>query len=105
MKNTNPQTNKTRAHLPGSTDKQDLENQRFEIERFCQSHGLPEPCWVEDVVSGSKELADRKIGPLLAELDRGDTLVVSEVSRISRRLLDIMEVLKLVTVQVLGRVS
>lgn len=78
------------AYVRVSTDKQDLENQRYEIAQFL---GI-EPEWVEDVVSGSKELQDRKIGALLESLSPGDTLVVSEVSRISRRLLDVMEVLK-----------
>lgn len=81
---------RTVAYVRVSTDKQDLENQRYEVRRFL---GF-EPEWAEDVVSGSKSLEERKIGALLESLAPGDTLIVSEVSRISRRLLDVMEVLK-----------
>lgn len=79
------------AYIRVSTNKQDLENQRYEIVKLL---GGVEPEWVEDVVSGSRDLEDRKISALLDSLSPGDTLVVSEVSRISRRMLDIMEVLK-----------
>lgn len=82
--------NRTVAYIRVSTDKQDIENQRFEVQRFL---GF-EPEWVEDVVSGSKDMHERKLGALLESLKPGDTLVVSEVSRISRRMLDIMEALK-----------
>src|SRR4051794_39806110 len=95
MNSTNPTTGRTVAYVRVSTHKQDLENQRFEINRFAEQRGYTVDEWSEDVVSGSKDLAVRKIGPLLDSLDRGDVLIVSEVSRISRRLLDIMEVLKL----------
>lgn len=79
------------AYVRVSTEKQDLENQKYEIINLL---GGIEPEWVEDVVSGSKDLEDRKISGVLESLSHGDTLVVSEVSRISRRMLDIMEVLK-----------
>jgi putative DNA-invertase from lambdoid prophage Rac len=83
------------AYIRVSTDKQDLDNQRYAITEFCTERGYDEPRWVNDVVSGSKALGDRKIGKLLDELVSGDVLIVSEVSRLSRRLLDVMEVLKL----------
>lgn len=79
------------AYIRVSTDRQDIENQRFEVRQFL--NGV-EPEWVEDVVSGSKDLYDRKIGALIQSLSPGDTLIVSEVSRISRHMFDIMEVLK-----------
>jgi DNA invertase Pin-like site-specific DNA recombinase len=73
-----------------STDKQDLENQRFEIERFCQQRGYVVDQWDQEVVSGTIKVKDRKLSEVLDQLDTGDTLIVSEVSRLSRKLSTIL---------------
>lgn len=39
-----------------SSDKQTLENQRFEIERFTCVEGLKVDEWVEETISGTKAL-------------------------------------------------
>ena len=75
------------AYVRVSTDKQDLENQRYEVTQFLGY----EPEWVEDVISGSKGLHERKIGAVLESLSPGDTLIVSEVSRISRQLMEVLK--------------
>ena len=36
-----------------STDKQTVENQRFEIENFCGSKGIKINCWIEETESGT----------------------------------------------------
>lgn len=82
------------AYVRVSTGKQETENQRFEIERFCAERGFTDVEYVDEVVSGSTELHERKLGELLETLSRGDTLIVSEVSRISRRLFAVMSTLE-----------
>lgn len=84
---------KTTAYLRVSTDKQTLENQRSEIRRFTDKNGLLIDCWVEEVVSGKVKDSDRKLGYTLRRLKKGDTLIVSELSRLSRTLLDIMSIM------------
>lgn len=49
--------------------------------------------WVTEVVSGKKKEHDRKLGRLLKSLKKGDILIVTELSRLSRTLLDIMSIL------------
>jgi len=78
------------AYVRVSTDKQELENQRFEIERFCQQRGYMVDRWEQEVISGTIKVKDRKVGALLDSLSNGDTLIVSEVSRLSRKLSTIL---------------
>lgn len=78
------------AYVRVSTDKQDLNNQRFEIERFCKQRAYAVDEWDQEIVSGTIKVKDRSISRVLDRLVRDDTLVVSEVSRISRRLSTIL---------------
>lgn len=82
------------AYLRVSTDKQTLENQRSEIIRFASHQGISVDRWVEEVVSGKVKDSDRKLGFTLKRLKRGDTLIVCELSRLSRTLLDIMSIMR-----------
>lgn len=81
------------AYLRVSTDKQTLENQRSEINRFASHNGIAVDRWIEEVISGKIKDSDRKLGLLLKKLKKGDTLIVSELSRLSRTLLDIMSIM------------
>ena len=83
------------SYLRVSTDKQTLENQRAEITRFAAKNGLTVGRWVEEVVSGKVKDSDRKLGALLKKLKKGDTLIISELSRLSRTLLDIMSIMRM----------
>lgn len=82
------------AYLRVSTDRQTLENQRSEISRFVSHQGITIDRWVEEVVSGKVRDSDRKLGDMLRRLKRGDTLIISELSRLSRTLLDIMVIMR-----------
>lgn len=82
------------AYVRVSTNKQDLQNQRHEIERYCAAHGLLVDEWDEDIASGTTQLKDRQAGALIDSLKSGDTLIVSEVSRISRSIRTIVNTLE-----------
>ena len=83
------------AYIRVSTDKQTVENQRFELQNFANEHRLVIDRWVSETVSGTKAAKDRKLGPLLKRMKRGDTLVLSEISRLGRNLMQIMSMLNL----------
>ena len=85
---------KTVAYVRVSTNKQDLDNQRHEIERFCSARGLTVDTWDSDIASGTIKLKDRRAGALIDSLKAGDTLVVSEISRISRSLRTVLNVIE-----------
>ena len=81
------------AYLRVSTNKQHLENQEEEIKKFAAHRGLDIDKWYHDVVSGKVHSNDRKLGDLLLTLQEGDCLIVTEVSRLSRTLIDIMNII------------
>ena len=81
------------GYLRVSTDKQTIENQRFEIANFAEREGLVIDDWIEETVSGTKKYDERELGRLLRQTRRGDIVVCSELSRLGRSLFMIMEIL------------
>jgi len=86
---------RTVAYLRVSTDGQDLDKFRAEILLFAHKKGWGDVEFVEEKVSGkvSWKSSDRKIRPLIEKLQPGDRLIVPELSRLGRSLLEIMEIL------------
>lgn len=82
------------AYIRVSTEKQTVENQRQEIERFAGEKGIKIEKWIKETVSGTQSSSNRRLGALLKKLRKGDTLIISEISRLSRKLMDIMEILR-----------
>lgn len=83
------------AYIRVSTDKQTVENQRFEIQNFAQERNLVIDKWVSETVSGTKLAKERKLGSLLKKMKKGDTLIITEISRLGRNLMQIMSILNL----------
>lgn len=83
------------AYIRVSTDKQTVENQRFEINKFALEKGLEIEKWVSETVSGTKAAKDRKLGPLLKKMKKGDTSIISKISRLGQNLMQIMSILNL----------
>ena len=81
------------GYLRVSTEKQHVENQMEEIGRYAETNGMSIDKWVTEVVSGKREVKRRKLGRLLKSMKRGDTLIVTEVSRLSRSLTEIMGIM------------
>jgi len=83
----------TYGYIRVSTDRQTVENQRHEINRFCEREGMVVGRWYEETISGTKNVRDRELGKLLKKMKKGDVLICSELSRLGRSLLMIMAVL------------
>lgn len=81
------------GYIRVSTDKQTVENQRFEIEQFCQREGIAIDSWIDETISGTKEPEKRKLGIVLKKMKPGDILICAELSRLGRSLLMIMAIL------------
>jgi len=81
------------GYIRVSTDKQTLENQRFEIKRFCKAQKLKINQWYEEKISGTKELKKRQLGELLKIALEGDIIICSEISRLGRSLFLVMDIL------------
>lgn len=85
---------KTIAYIRISTDRQDLDSQRYGLNEFAISKGLTVDKWIEDIVTGRKRVKDRKLGPELEALEKGDCLIIPEMSRMGRGMYDILSTLK-----------
>lgn len=81
------------GYIRVSTDKQTVENQRYELNQFCEKNICVIDKWIEETISGSKDLQERKLGKLLKKMKKGDVLICSELSRLGRNLLMIMGIL------------
>lgn len=81
------------GYIRVSTDKQTVENQRYEINQFCDKSVLVVDKWIEETISGAKNVEDRKLGKLLKKMKKEDILICSELSRLGRNLLMIMGIL------------
>ena len=82
------------AYIRKSTDKQSFEHQEFEINEYTKKNRIKIDRWIEESISSRRELKKRKLGELLEELQDGDCLICSEISRIGRSLLEVMGILQ-----------
>ncbi|MBQ4378948.1 MAG: master DNA invertase Mpi family serine-type recombinase [Treponema sp.] len=83
----------TYGYIRVSTDKQTVENQRFEITNFCNKEHLNIDGWIEETISGCKNYDKRKLGKLLNKVQKNDLIICAELSRLGRNLFMIMEIL------------
>lgn len=83
------------GYIRVSSDKQTVENQRFEIKKFCKKNYYNVDGWIEETISGTKAYNKRALGKLLAKVKEGDLIICSELSRLGRNLFMIMEILNI----------
>jgi len=81
------------GYIRVSTDKQTVENQRFEIKRFCLENNMVIDHWIEETISGTKSPENRLLGSLLLEVKKDDMIICSELSRLGRNCFMIMSIL------------
>lgn len=74
------------AYLRVSSIQQDEQNQRQGVDSKACSLSLCIDKYVVDKVSGTKEPKLRNLGKLAKKLHTGDVVIVSELSRLSRRI-------------------
>ena len=83
------------GYIRVSTDKQTVENQRFEINNFLNKQNMIADFWIEETTSGTKNYDKRQLGKLLKKLKSNDILVCTEISRLGRSLFMVMEILNI----------
>ena len=85
----------TYGYIRVSSDKQTIENQRFEINNFCVKENLSIDGWIEETISGTKAYTKRQLGNLLKKIQKDDLIICAELSRLGRNLFMIMEILNI----------
>jgi DNA invertase Pin-like site-specific DNA recombinase len=83
------------AYLRVSTLDQDLEKNKSDILHLANEKNLGKVEFVQEKISGKVSWKQRKIGPLLEELSKGDTILLSEFSRLGRSMLECMEIISI----------
>jgi len=83
------------GYIRVSSDKQTVENQRYEITNYAKSNALKIGGWIEETISGTKNYDKRKLGALLGKVKEGDVIICAELSRLGRTLFMIMDILNI----------
>lgn len=83
------------GYIRVSSDRQTVENQRFEIRNYCRAQRMQVDGWIEETISGATHYDKRKLGRLLQRVGKDDLIICAELSRLGRSLFMIMEILNI----------
>ncbi len=84
---------KTIGYLRVSSETQDISKNKASILLFANEKELGQVIWVEEIVSGRVSWRKRLIGGVISDLQAGDHIILSELSRLGRSMLECMEIL------------
>jgi DNA invertase Pin-like site-specific DNA recombinase len=87
---------KTIAYLRVTTLEQDTEKNKADVLKFANDKDFGKVIFVEEKVSGAMPWRERKINAIIDDLVAGDRLIVPELSRMGRSMMEIMEILSVV---------
>ena len=72
------------GYIRVSTEKQSTEVQRYEIKKYCDYQNMKIDAWINETISGAKDIKKRKINSMLRRLKAGDKVICTEISRLGR---------------------
>jgi DNA invertase Pin-like site-specific DNA recombinase len=78
------------AYLRVSTQDQETEKNKIDILKFANEKNFGQVEFVKEKISGTKSWKDRKVKTIIDELGDGDRLILPELSRLGRSMVDIM---------------
>lgn len=79
------------GYIRVSTEKQTVEVQRYEINRYCSEQGIEVDAWIEESISGAIKPSARLLGKLILDrIKKGDLILVTEISRLGRNVYMVM---------------
>lgn len=83
------------AYIRVSSDKQTCSNQHFTISEYAKKNNILIDEYIEETISSRKPLEKRQLGALLNNIQKGDVLIITEVSRLARNLYELAQILQL----------
>ena len=83
------------GYIRVSTEKQTVKNQKMAIRAYCRQRRLHNITWIDETISGTKKPEKRKLGQLLQIATEDDMIIVTELSRLGRSMMMILDVLQL----------
>ncbi|MCB0197645.1 MAG: recombinase family protein [Anaerolineae bacterium] len=81
------------GYIRVSTDKQDAAKQRHLLLEHAQQHQLMIDSFIEIEISSRKSRAERRIDELLSRLNKDDLLLVAELSRLGRNMMEVLNII------------
>ncbi len=81
------------GYIRVSSDQQDLEKQRHLLLEYANRHKFIIDEFIEVEISSRKTTELRKIDELLAKATKGDTVIVAELSRLGRNMLETLNII------------
>lgn len=85
------------VYLRVSTDKQEIDSQRLEVEKYCKDNNIcikDDNIYIDEAISGTVNWKKRKINDIVNKIKKDDMLIVPELSRISRNMYETFEIMK-----------
>jgi len=70
------------GYIRVSTDRQTVDNQRFEIERFCSKNNIRIEQWIEETISGTKSPLSGFVQKTISKLNNGLKKQLAEPNRL-----------------------
>ncbi|UCM85803.1 MAG: recombinase family protein [Rickettsia endosymbiont of Culicoides impunctatus] len=83
------------AYLRVSSDQQDTNNQKFGLLEYCNNRNINTVKFIKDTASGKTNWLERTIGNIIEKAIKGDVILVSEISRLGRSTLQVLEILEM----------
>jgi DNA invertase Pin-like site-specific DNA recombinase len=85
------------GYIRVSTEEQDVEKNKTDVSNFAQAKGFSEVEFITEKVSGAKSWKKRKLNDVAQGLKEDDVLIVPELSRLGRSLMQILDILNFLT--------
>lgn len=85
------------GYIRVSTDQQDLGKQKHLLLQYAQQHQLMISEFIESEASSKRDQKARKIDELQGKLNKDDTLLVAELSRLGRNMLETLNIINLLS--------
>ena len=77
----------------GTSNKELLEEQKDEIERYASNHDMNVDKWITDVTVDKGREDERNLARGLDRMQKGDSLIFSDISRLGRTLSEVMDIM------------
>ncbi|WP_308548282.1 recombinase family protein [uncultured Parabacteroides sp.] len=77
----------------GTSNKELLEEQKDEIKRYASDHNINIDKWITDVTVDKGKEDERNLAMVLDRMQKGDSLVLPDISRLGRTLSEVMEIM------------
>jgi DNA invertase Pin-like site-specific DNA recombinase len=81
------------GYIRVSSDKQDLQKQEHLLLKYAQQHDMQVSDFIKIEISSRRNTSERRIDELMERLNKGDVLLVAELSRLGRNMFEVINII------------